>query len=87
MDKSSSVIAALDAGKLPNQQQLNAFIDWLLVDVFPFETPHLDKLSPQGRVVARDLADTLVAYKQLGANKNCACPLLVLSTLPDRSRR
>ncbi|KAH9475246.1 hypothetical protein JR316_0012357 [Psilocybe cubensis] len=29
MDKASSVLAALEAGKLPSTQQINVFIDWL----------------------------------------------------------
>lgn len=74
MDKTSSVIAALDAGKLPSQRQLNDIIDWLLFNIIPCELPELDKLTQQGGTIARGLADVLAAYKQLGANKNCTSP-------------
>lgn len=72
MDQTSSVIAALDAGKFPSQPQLNATIDWILLNVIPSDSPELDKLTPPGRAVARGLADVLSAYKQLGSNKNRA---------------
>lgn len=83
MDKTSSVIAALDAGKLPSQHQLNAIIDWILLNIIPFNSPELDKLTPPGSSIARSLADVLAAYKQLGINKNRAFPFLVSSYLID----
>ncbi|KAG9314768.1 hypothetical protein JVU11DRAFT_3850 [Chiua virens] len=70
MDKTSSVVAALDAGKLPSQHQINALIDWLLLNVVPSNPPHLLSLTPTGKVVARDLTDVLLAYKHVGSNKN-----------------
>lgn len=77
MDKTSSVIAALDAGKLPTQHQLNAIIDWTLSNIIPSDSSELDKLSQPGRAIALSLADVLAAYKQLGANKNCAASILL----------
>ena len=77
MDKSSSVIAALDAGKIPSQQQINAFIDWFLQSplsqVEP--SPQGGDLSEQGRVLVNDIRDLLTAYKLLGEHKNGTCPL------------
>ncbi|KAH7884249.1 hypothetical protein F5I97DRAFT_2035588 [Phlebopus sp. FC_14] len=71
MDKASSVIAALDAGKLPSQQQINRAIDWTLENLITSPDPvDADKLSEQGRIVASGLRDLLTAYKQLGINKN-----------------
>ncbi|KAF8123391.1 hypothetical protein EV363DRAFT_1228626 [Boletus edulis] len=70
MDKTSSVIAALEAGKLPSQRQLNAIIDWVLLNIIPLESPELDKLTQPGGAIAGGLADVLDAYKQLGTNKN-----------------
>lgn len=82
MDKTSSVIAALDAGKLPSQRQINAIIDWLLVDIIPSDPTELDDLTERGKVIARDLTDLLNAYKQLGTNKNGAVSYF-LSSLPS----
>ncbi|EKM57069.1 uncharacterized protein PHACADRAFT_119248 [Phanerochaete carnosa HHB-10118-sp] len=72
MEKASSIIAALDAGKLPSQQQIDQFIDWLLqsglTQVEP--SPDYGELSQQGSVLVQDLRDVLNAYKQLGDSKN-----------------
>lgn len=72
MDKASSVIAALDAGKLPSQQQIDQFIDWLmhsgLTQVEP--SPEFGELSEQGRVLVQDVRDVLEAYKLMGDHKN-----------------
>lgn len=72
MDKASSVIAALDAGKLPSTQQIDQFIDWLLqsglTQVEP--SPEYGALSEQGRVLIQDLRDLLNAYKLIGDHKN-----------------
>lgn len=84
MDKTSSVIAALDAGKLPTQDQLNAIIDWLLVHIIPSDSPELEKLTQPGGALATGLADVLIAYKQLGTNKNRASPIPVPPCLADR---
>lgn len=73
MDKSTSVIAAFDAGKLPSTQQLNAFIDWLnTVGITHIQPESSGDLSSQGRVLANDLRHVLDAYKQLANNKNGA---------------
>jgi hypothetical protein len=84
MDKTSSIIAALDAGKLPSQLQLNAIIDWILHNIIPSDLPELDKLTQPGRAIARGLGDVLAAYRQLGTKKNCAYPVLVPPCPVDR---
>lgn len=72
MDKLSSVLAALDAGKLPTTQQVNQFIDWLKdVSITRLESAKSLELSTQGQILADDLRGVLDAYKQLGSNKNC----------------
>jgi hypothetical protein len=81
MDKTSSVIAALDAGKLPSQRQINVIIDWILVDIIPSDPTELNDLTERGKVIARDLTDLLNAYKQLGTNKNGAASFLPSSLL------
>ncbi|CAL1703049.1 unnamed protein product [Somion occarium] len=72
MDKSTSVLAALDAGKFPSQQQINSFIDWLLnsalTQIEP--TPDGGELSEQGKVLVQDVRHLLNAYKLLGDHKN-----------------
>ena len=72
MDKASSVMAALDAGKFPSQQQINAFIDWFLNSPLSQIEPTSEggELSEQGRIIVEDVRDLLTAYKQLGENKN-----------------
>jgi len=71
MDKSTSVIAALEAGKLPSTQQLSAFIDWLNdVGIAKVEPTANSELSSQGRVLANDLRAVLDAQKALATNKN-----------------
>ncbi|KAG6889628.1 hypothetical protein C0992_004584 [Termitomyces sp. T32_za158] len=71
MDKASSVLAALDAGKLPSTQQLNQFIDWLdHVGIASIEPSSSTNLSSQGRLLAKRVRQVLDAYKKLGANKN-----------------
>ncbi|KAF9220450.1 hypothetical protein BS17DRAFT_804037 [Gyrodon lividus] len=71
MAEISTIIAALDAGKLPTQSQVNAIIDWMLENlvILP-ESPDIEKLSELGKILARDLREVLVAYKQLGTSKN-----------------
>lgn len=72
MNKASDIVAALDAGKLPSQQQINQFIDWLqnsgLTQVEP--SPEYGELSEQGRVLVQDIRDVLDAYKKVGEHKN-----------------
>ncbi|KAJ6510455.1 hypothetical protein C8R45DRAFT_1160962 [Mycena sanguinolenta] len=70
MDKFASITAALDAGKFPSTQQLNAFIDWLSHSVIPAVQPSADSLSGQGRVLANDIRHILEAHKSLNVNKN-----------------
>lgn len=73
MDKTTSVLAALDAGKLPDQNQINQSIDWVLVNfIAELEsgTGGDSELSKQGRVIAGGVREILRAYKQLGSNKN-----------------
>jgi hypothetical protein len=71
MEKSSSVIAAFEAGKLPSTQQVNNFIDWLNdVGIAQVEPSAQGELSTQGRVLAQDLRAVLDAYKQFGQDKN-----------------
>ncbi|KAF8152356.1 hypothetical protein B0H34DRAFT_784565 [Crassisporium funariophilum] len=71
MDKSSSVIAAFEAGKLPSTQQFNAFVDWLRdVGITQVEPSADGELSKQGRVLADDFRLILDSYKQLANNKN-----------------
>ncbi|KAG2125494.1 hypothetical protein DEU56DRAFT_916462 [Suillus clintonianus] len=72
MDKLFSVIAALNAGKLPTQNQVGAAIDWTLENIVPSdESPDAGKLSIPGKTLAQDTQYLLTAYKMLGDNKNC----------------
>lgn len=71
MDKATSVLAALDAGKLPDQEQVNQAIDWVLNSAIPeLEPSGRGELSEQGKVIANGLRDVLQSYKQLGSAKN-----------------
>ncbi|KAF7981273.1 hypothetical protein HWV62_34169 [Athelia sp. TMB] len=71
MDKTTSVLAALDAGKLPNQKQVNEIIDWITDNVIPEVQPSgTGELSAQGRIIANGLREVLQSYKQLGSAKN-----------------
>ncbi|KAF7328984.1 hypothetical protein MVEN_02528400 [Mycena venus] len=72
MEKIASVIAALDAGKLPSTEQLNSFNDWLTHSAFPpvDREPSGNTLSDQGRVLANDVHEVLVAYNLLNTHKN-----------------
>ncbi|KAL4065007.1 hypothetical protein V8B97DRAFT_1176036 [Scleroderma yunnanense] len=71
MDKLSSIIAAIDAGKLPTQQQINNYVDYTLSHIVaPLEADDSSKLSEPGRILAHDLRELLLPYKQLGTNKN-----------------
>ena len=80
MDKTSSVLAALDAGKLPTTQQANQFIDWLKdIGITRLEPSQSTELSTQGQILADDLRGVLDAYKQLGRDKNCQYISLVSS--------
>lgn len=71
MNKSSSIVAALDAGKLPSTQQFDRFLDWLSdVGITNIEPAAQGELSSQGRLLANDLRRILDAYKQFLNNKN-----------------
>ncbi|KAJ7034692.1 hypothetical protein C8F04DRAFT_1038198 [Mycena alexandri] len=69
MERISSVTAALDAGKIPSTEQLNALIDWFTRVAIPVVQPE-DSLSGQGRLLAKDIRNVLEAYKSLNSNKN-----------------
>ncbi|KAI0349926.1 hypothetical protein OH77DRAFT_1157819 [Trametes cingulata] len=72
MDKSSSVVAALNAGKFPSQQQISQAIDHLLAAPILNNEPSAGagELSAQGKEIQNGVRNLLNAYKQLGENKN-----------------
>ncbi|EIW84439.1 hypothetical protein CONPUDRAFT_135878 [Coniophora puteana RWD-64-598 SS2] len=71
MDKTTSVVAALDAGKMPTQKQINQMFDWILDNMFSgLESSDAGKLSEPGKILAEGIRDILQAYKQLGTSKN-----------------
>jgi hypothetical protein len=71
MEKATSVLAAFDAGKFPDQSQANQAIDWVLVNLIPeIEPSGGGELSAQGKAISNGLREALKAYKQLGSNKN-----------------
>ena len=74
MDKSASIIAALNAGKFPSHQQISQGIDALLAAPILNNNnqPSTDagQLSEQGREIQNGVRNLLSAYKQLGENKN-----------------
>jgi hypothetical protein len=72
MDKATSVIAALRAGKQPSQSQTNDWIEKLLQSEFiQFEeTDDVGELSQNGKKLARDLRAILEAFKTYGSHKN-----------------
>ncbi|KAH9848172.1 hypothetical protein C2E23DRAFT_764248 [Lenzites betulinus] len=72
MDKSSAVIAALNAGKLPTQQQLSQTIDAFLASPVLNNDPATGsgELSAQGSEIQSGFRNLLTAYKMLGENKN-----------------
>ena len=76
MDKTTSVIAALRAGKQPSQSQTNAFIEKLLESELlqAEQTAGGGELSQNGRKLAQDLRGILEAYKIYGAHKNRMVP-------------
>jgi hypothetical protein len=67
MEKIASITAALDAGKYPSTEQLNALIEWLTHSVVQ---PSENNLSGQGRVLANDIRGVLDSYQLLNSNKN-----------------
>ena len=72
MDRSSSVVAAFHAGKLPSQKQVSQGIDRLLSSPFLNNEPStgVGELSAQGRQLQDDVRSLLNAYKKLGEDKN-----------------
>ena len=68
MDKATSVLAAIDAGKLPSTNQITAFILWL--DNVGITSVPAANLTSQGRILADRIREILDAYKQLLSNKN-----------------
>lgn len=76
MDKTTSVLAALDAGKVPSQQQINNFIDWLLNSALTQIEPIAEggELSAQGKAIIGDVRELLTAYKLAGEHKNREYP-------------
>jgi hypothetical protein len=72
MDKTTSVVAALKAGKQPTQLQIDAWIDKLLQSelIQVEETPSAGELSQNGKKLARDLRGLLEAYKNYLSHKN-----------------
>lgn len=71
MDKVASIIAAIEAGKLPTQSQITDYIDYTLTHVItPLEDDDSSKLSEYGSILAQDLRDVLQAHKNLGINEN-----------------
>ncbi|KAI0649580.1 hypothetical protein C8Q79DRAFT_901796 [Trametes meyenii] len=72
MDKSSSIIAALDVGKLPTQKQVSQALDALLAAPILNNEPStgIGELSAQGKAIQDTIRGLLNAYKQLGESKN-----------------
>ena len=83
MDKLTSVIAALDANKLPSTQQFIQFVDWIekvvLAEIRPSEAMIIDmpELTAQGKVLSNDLRDIFEAHKALAIHKNRKFTLLL----------
>jgi hypothetical protein len=81
MDKTTSVLAALEAGKLPSQKQVTKIIDWFQHSVLTQVQPN-GQLTAQGKVIADGVSQVLEAYKKMGESKNgqyqrCELPLLL----------
>ncbi|KAL1742409.1 hypothetical protein HDZ31DRAFT_66017 [Schizophyllum fasciatum] len=71
MDRTTSVVAAFEAGKLPSQSQISAFLRWLDESGLTQAEPEgKDALSSQGRVLLNDVRGVLQAYQTLGERKN-----------------
>lgn len=70
----AAIIAAVQSGKLPSQQQLNLFVDRLLRSplIQDLSTPSDGALSDRGRILLSDIARVLGALRSLGSHKNCA---------------
>lgn len=82
LSKLADVLAALSAGKLPSQTQINNFLQRVLQlnllhdtqDARPRPTPDVLKgngpLSKRGRKVIQDLEEVIQALLQFGTEKN-----------------
>ncbi|KAI0291493.1 hypothetical protein B0F90DRAFT_1812128 [Multifurca ochricompacta] len=72
MDKTTSVIAALRAGKQPSQSQTNAWIEKLLSSelIQVEQTTGGGELNENGKKLARDLRTVLETFKTYGSHKN-----------------
>lgn len=74
MESFASILGALSAGKMPSQSQINSWIDYVArqIDVLSnvSQDPSLGRLSDHGQRLTGDLKQVLLAYKELGNNKN-----------------
>ncbi|KAI0634640.1 hypothetical protein C8Q77DRAFT_771072 [Trametes polyzona] len=72
MDKTASLIAALNAGKFPSSQQLSQAVNRLLAAPLLNNEPSTGsgELSAQGREIQNGIRSLLLAYKKLGEDKN-----------------
>lgn len=72
MDKATSVAAAFNAGKQPSQQQVDAWIDYLLQGpLLQAEKSDVGgELSQNGKQLAHDLRNIIETYKAYGEHKN-----------------
>lgn len=72
MDKTSTVIAALNAGKLPSSEQLAGWVNAALNSAVLSNEPSADggELSQQGKSLQSDIRDLLTAWNELGESKN-----------------
>jgi hypothetical protein len=61
MDKVASLIAALDAGKLPSTEQLNSLDYWLTHSAIPAAQPSELVLSEQDQVLANDIREVIIS--------------------------
>ncbi|KZT63810.1 hypothetical protein DAEQUDRAFT_770247 [Daedalea quercina L-15889] len=89
MDRASSVIAALNAGKLPSSDQLASWVDAALNSAILTSDPSSDdgQLSQQGKSLQNDLREVLSAWKQLGGSTNGRYACTILSIYPNPSAR
>jgi hypothetical protein len=74
MDRATTVLAALQAGKFPSNEQLSIAIDNLLKsDLLQVDSiAGSPTLTKQGKLLAGDVREILSAYKVLGDVSNCA---------------
>lgn len=87
MDKATSVIAALRAGKQPSQSQTNAWIEKLLQsELIQVENSvSVGELSQSGKNLARDIRGVLEAYACYGSHKNGRIFASLVSRLVENS--